>query len=360
MKRILYINDVIFSNTSGELTHTVGILNALSNKNIYIDYIVLEENIKILKQEGIDSRISLIVVKSLGTKRLKRLQYYLKVNLLSKDKYSFIYLRESFFTFLCIPMSFKYGNKIYLEYNGLRQVEVNNIILKGVINFFGWLNRLQASHIKFNIAVAKGIEEFLVTKWFLKNAITINNGSDLKKDSDIFLLKKKKIISFIGNLAYWQNFDFLINLIETNRNYLMEHEIVFHIYGNGKEFNRLHMLIDKLKLNNLIQLKGMLLKKEIGGVLSNSSAGILIDTRFLNKKPLFSPLKMYEYNIFNIPTIFFIKEDVEPLQKEGFFIINETNFSTIHDILNKQYNLKSLTRTWDDTANEFINLFDIK
>ena len=60
MKKILYINDVTFTSGSGEITHTVGILNALDRAGVNVTYLTFERNRKILLEYGLSTNINVV------------------------------------------------------------------------------------------------------------------------------------------------------------------------------------------------------------------------------------------------------------------------------------------------------------
>lgn len=355
--KILYVNDVLFSGSSGELTHTVGILNALASNEVEITYLTLQENVEILKRSGLIEKVHLETCLFKGNSKLKRLRYYFRLFVLRKQEFTIIYARESFFSFLLWPIAFSHAKKLVLEYNGLRSVEVNKTIFQLLINVFGYFNKQLAKRIKKNVAVAAGIESYLIKHWGLSNTITINNGSDLTRPKDVLksqsLLKK---LVFVGNIAYWQNFDYLLCLISKNQDFLRKNHVVFEFYGDGKELSRLVEKIAELKISDLAIFKGVVLKSDLPEVLSGARAGILIDTRFIDGKPLFSPLKMYEYNLFNLPTIFFTEEQYPNLQDHGFFLINGENIQDLPFLISEKFMLDSRSRSWDDVSQEFFEL----
>lgn len=357
MISIIYVNDVVFSRSSGELTHTVGILNSLSRKGLNVDFVTREENLDLLQEMRLNTDINIIVAKGGRGKMIKKLSYYIKVASYFRKEYDYFYVRESFYSFLLLPLSLVLPRKIIFEFNGLRSSEVNKVLHKFIIRNFSLINRFIAKRAKCNISVASGIEKYLRTAWGLDNVVTINNGTEIVSNYKCIeerTSRAKKLV-FIGNLAKWQNFDFLIGLVLKNIDYFMFHKIVFDIYGLGSEFDRLKILVDNLDLSSTVRFKGVLKKTIIPEVLSCSSGGLLVDTRFFENKPLFSPLKMYEYNCFNKPTIFFTPKTLKPFQKYGFFIINESNICSLHLILDEEFQLDQLCRSWDDVADDFLH-----
>ncbi|MBD3831595.1 MAG: glycosyltransferase, partial [Arcobacter sp.] len=159
---------------------------------------------------------------------------------------------------------------------------------------------------------------------------------------------------FIGNLAHWQNFDYLFELVSKNKDYLITHKIRFDIYGDGKEFDRLSKRLSDTNITDLVALKGVIKKADIPSVLSFAAGGVLLDKRFYKGKPLFSPLKMYEYNLFNKPSFFFTEDTLSPLQTEGFYFINGSNFDNLYMLMQNQLEIVHFSRKWDDVADEFL------
>lgn len=359
MKKILYINDVKFTSGSGEVTHTVGILNALSRSGVSITYPTFQFNKEILSEYGLSRDINVIYTRNFFGGKLERIIYFLKLIFNCFDDFDYIYVRDSVFGFLLLPVVFfKPSKKLVIEYNGIRDFEIKSHFLKIVNNFISKASRLIANRALKNVAVASGIEHYLSEHLGIKNTITINNGSDLlpkQQVSSLACSKNFKVIVFVGNIATWQNFDLLVKLATENLKLLIEHRIVFHIYGDGVDLTRLKKSVIINGVKDVVIFKGRVSNRKLPSILHSCNAGLLIDKRFLNGRPLFSPLKLFEYNAFDLPSIHITDSDVQALQESGYYVINSYNFADIVDILSHRYELRALSRHWDDVAEDFLN-----
>ena len=359
MKNILYINDVTFTSGSGEITHTVGVLNALDRLGFEITYLTFENNKKILLEYGLSTNINVLYSVSFGGSKLSRILYFLILLFRPTSSFDYIYARDSIFTFLLYPLIlFRNNVRLVLEYNGVREYELKSVFFKKINYLISSFSRLVANRAHANVAVATGIENYIRKYQNIHNVITINNGSNLSRDCDYVrqdISDLPKVIVFVGNISVWQNFDLLISLVLSNRDFLADNSLVFHLYGDGVELPRLKQVVVDLKLEDIIIFKGKIANHLLPAVLSSCRAGLLIDKRYLDGFPLFSPLKMYEYNLFDLPSVFISDEKFEPLQAHGYYLINGDNFGNLINILSKEHQLASSSRSWDDVAKDFLN-----
>jgi|TARA_Y100000296_G_scaffold86871_1_gene128355 glycosyltransferase involved in cell wall biosynthesis len=359
VKKVLYINDVIFASGSGEVTHTVGILNALERAGVSITYLTFQCNKEILLNYGLSSNIHVLYKRGSFGGRLGRIIYFLKLTFISTRNFDYIYVRDSVFTFLLLPfVLLRTNNKLVIEYNGVREFEIKSLFLKVSNYLFSKLSRVVANRAHKNVAVASGIEFYLSDHRRIKNTTTINNGSNLSQDCQFSTQEVStlaKVIVFVGNVATWQNFDLLIKLATENSKFLMDHNVVFHIYGDGVDLVRLQQAVVDNKVEDIVVFKGKIANHKLPSILSSCNAGLLIDKRFLNGLPLFSPLKLFEYNMFDVPSIHISDSEVQALQESGYYIIGEDNFTEIINIFSRQHKLSAFSRRWDDVAQDFLN-----
>ncbi len=359
MKKILYINDVTFTSGSGEITHTVGILNALDRAGVNVTYLTFERNRKILLEYGLSTNINVVYSRNFGGAKLSRIFYFLNLLFRPTSGFDYIYARDSIFTFLLYPLIlFKHKVRLVLEYNGVREYELKSFFSKFVNSVISRFSRLVANRAHLNVAVATGIENYFHKYQNIHKVITINNGSNLSRGFEYVkqdISDLPKIIVFVGNISVWQDFDLLIRLASNNRRFLADNNFAFHLYGDGIELPRLKRVIGDLKLEDIISFKGKIANHMLPSILSSCRAGLLIDKRFIDGFPLFSPLKMYEYNLFDLPSIHITDKKVESLQAHGYYLIDGDNFGDLLGILSKEHHLASSSRSWDDVAKDFLN-----
>ncbi|AVJ55274.1 hypothetical protein C5610_02520 [Idiomarina sp. OT37-5b] len=355
-KEIVYLNDVVFSQNSGELTHAVGFLKSLARKDYNIMFYTIKKNKTKLASLEKYKNIKIKYTPFVFNVVLSRVLY----NVICLFIYNFsmckFYIRLTNYSPVLLLKVLIIRKKCFVEVNGVSEIEskagysllLNKIISK--INFF------MCRQVKSVISVSSGITEYLKDVYSLDRVLTINNGTELVK-KDLSVRKDNddwKNIVFIGNFAKWQNFQYLIDCVYSHRSFLLKKKIRFKLYGTGKSFNFLEKEINLKMLSDLIFLEGKIQRNKIPEVLNIANAGLLIDTRFYKEKPLFSPLKMYEYNSFDLPTFFVSPYSYPKLQDKGFYILNLDDFKDISLFLNNEFNLESYRRTWDDVVNEFI------
>lgn len=352
-KKICYLNDVVFSGSSGELTHTVGLLNALVKRNHEVTYITFDVNSDILSEYNISEKVKVNFIKYSKFKLLSKSYYYFYFyKIFWSLKVDYIYVRETFFSLFLYPfVFFNSNNKILFEFNGIRVTEESNNLKKTLINLTDKLNSSMYKRVFKNVSVSKGIELLLKDRYSLENTVTINNGTDLSICKFKTKENNNNNLVFIGNLSSWQNFELLLNIVYENKEELSKMNFYVDIFGDGKEKGKIINLINSLNLNDIVFLRGKIKKENIPEVLINSSLGLLIDKRFYKGHYLFSPLKYYEYSAIGLKSILLNDNMIINEDLEGVYISNKENF--IEKILEATVDkAKLVPRTWPMVVSE--------
>lgn len=354
MYKILYLTNLKLKESSGEMTHIVGVINSLSKKEIDIDLITFETNENLLLNRKLSKNVNIIKTNYIFNNLLSSLLLFIKFYLLDKEKYEFIYVRESFLCLLLLPYIFITKKKVIFEINGIRVFEEKRFFKSLLIKLSDSLTNLLFKKSYKIIAVSEGIREFLIDKYHLNNIFTVHNGTDLEENNNY--PEKNNNLVFIGNLSKWQNFNLLLDAVKINKSKFETKNIIIEIYGDGEEKDKILTNININKLNNIIFLKGKINKELIIDVLSKSKIGLLIDTRFYKKQFLFSPLKYFEYQVAKIPSILLIEENntIDSSYFDNLLISSPVNFLQNIEILFLQKNLKFKLRNWDNVVDEIL------
>ncbi|NVH48267.1 hypothetical protein [Photobacterium damselae] len=153
-------------------------------------------------------------------------------------------------------------------------------------------------------------KEIKVVRNGLKDSFVLNIKTVPKNEVNIS--KEKKIITYIGTIAEWFDFDLLNN---TNNN-----EVEYHLYG-PKE-------VDDSKFNNNIIYKGVLEHDELADIAGNSDALIM---PFIVNDLIKSvdPVKLYEYISFNKPIICCFYDEISRFDNFVNFYHDSNSFSKI-------------------------------
>jgi hypothetical protein len=355
---IVYVNDVLFSRASGELTHTVGFLNAMVKKGFDIKYLTYSANKHLLKEYGLSSDIDITYIGTFRNRWMARFFYVFILFfyiLYKRDKSrgnEVFYIRET-------TLLFFMGKKtIFLEFNGLRFLEVGIGFNAFLVKIADTLNRLLYKRAFCNIAVSEGIKYYLENRMDLKNVRVINNGTNLVSTFIAPMTTEKKEIVFIGNLSIWQDFNFLIECIEIHKEEIMRKGILFKLYGDGTMKNSLLKSIALRELGDVVQHCGILKRDLIQPVLLGAVAGLLLDKRLYEGFFPFSPLKYFEYRSCGLPVLFLNRNQKMVREKlDSMCISDDKNFVNILEkILNGRNEVSFTVRTWDDVALDFCNI----
>lgn len=348
--KILYLNDVHFGVSSGELSHTVGFLNALSEYK-EINFITHRSNKPILSSRGLSEHVNLIFIPKVGIKSIEKILYFIVAILFLKGS-DLVYIRESFFGFLSFTFV-KFKPVIY-EFNGVRKDEELNVFRKLIISSVDRILMFNYRHALKNIAVSKGIAKKLEDQYGLDSVIAIENGTDVKPLMRQTTKQGAIEIVFIGNLAHWQDLSGLCSLVAAEEQKFREHNVKFSIYGEGTELHVLKTFVKANGIEDIFCLKGFLDKSLIPEILSKSSLGLLVDKRFYKNEFLFSPLKYYEYRACGLPSIFYSNKEIKSSHDFIYFAGDDEFLLTVLELAQKETDY--MKRTWRTVVREILAL----
>lgn len=121
---------------------------------------------------------------------------------------------------------------------------------------------------------------------------TLEIKNKLKEKSPINVDTKKINVASIGRMVHQKGFDILVKELANMQEELSNYH--FYIIGGGKEYNNIQMLIDELKLNNLITLLGY--QKNPYPILNQMDAFILT-SRYEGQGMVFLEAKCLDLDI---------------------------------------------------------------
>ena len=85
----------------------------------------------------------------------------------------------------------------------------------------------------------------------------------------------KKYVCIVGRLSDIKDIPFLVAVVEQNAPYFRKENLKVHVYGEGKKRSDIENLIAKLKLGDIVELKGVVKGLELVGVVNNALATIV-------------------------------------------------------------------------------------
>jgi glycosyltransferase involved in cell wall biosynthesis len=358
LDKVLYLTNLKLKESSGEMTHIVGVINSFIKKNFDIDLITFETNEKLLRKRNLSNKVNILKINYKINNLISSLFLFFRFYFLNKKEYKYIYIRESFLCLLLIPYLLTTKKKVIFEINGIRVFEEKRFLKSQIIKLSKFLTNILFKKSYKIIAVSEGIRDFIKDTYHIKNVYTVHNGTDLKPKN--FTDKKDNSLIFIGNLSKWQNFNLLIDSIKIHKDYFENNKISVSIYGDGEEKERIINNINNNQLDNIILIKGKINKELIIDVLLKSKIGLLIDTRFYKKELLFSPLKYFEYQVAQIPSIMLVEKNIylDKLKFDNLLISTPDTFlENIKELFSKN-NLSFKIRNWDIVVDEILNIVE--
>lgn len=301
---IHYINDVVFRTSSGEYTHTVGLLKAWRLKRP-LKYYSPVSNKKLISKAGLSDLTRFIAWSDIPI--LGRLIYYVFIilkffNYSRNQRKVCLYIRESGLSILLLPLIRKH--KFVLEVNGIRDIEITGKPLKKL--YFSICKPLYSILLKESqiVAVSKGVKQFLIDKYKIESnqVIVINNGSDIITSNKQDFGGPPRLI-FIGNFSKWQGFHMLLKAAELHKPDLLKMGLTILMFGGGPEEASWKASSKERNLEDLIQFKGPISRADLCRAFRKNDIGVLLDSRNYNGLFPFSPLKYYDYIALSMPTI---------------------------------------------------------
>ena len=362
-QNLIYINDIVFSSHSGEISHTVGLLNALANQ-CQITFPTPSSNRQLLAERGIDDlNIRIRYVLTGRMKYIHKLLYYsfMTVFLVINPK-SILYIRLSSYVLLLTPLlRFMKNHGIFIEVNSISELEAKTKLKRKLLNVLrGTLYSLLKKTATF-ICVSEGIRQYLHDKHCIEKLKVIENGTSivpvLRAGGDYEKSTTQNNIVFVGNIAQWQDIDLLIDTVLHNRSYFTKNNLKIQIYGDGNAQTKLVESINKFHLNTIVHYHGTVSTNELQNVYANARIGLLLDERLYKGLYQFSPLKYYEYSSFHLPTIHLINDATNhtiPLEIIG---ADKYNFVEKYEYaIRMRSRMNFTTRTWSSVVDEMVPL----
>jgi glycosyltransferase involved in cell wall biosynthesis len=253
---------------------------------------------------------------------------------------------------------------LVMEINGVAVLESQSRLQKIIYSLLDSLKVKWLWHQNcFNLCVSEGVKFFYQNKYqYLNNLVVIHNGLNKSiMDSSEVSIKKSddQIIVFVGNFTSWQRFDLLLKALEHNLYYLRKKRFLVHLYGAGPCFEELASSIISLDLSDIVILKGILSQSEIPEVLSGACLGLILDDRYINRIPLFSPLKYYEYNAFNLTTLYLNQFGDLNLHNCVPFDVGDFGdvLVSLEDRLSVSGVFEESPRTWDNVVEDIFEIY---
>lgn len=192
----------------------------------------------------------------------------------------------------------------------------------------------------------------------------INNGVDLAAYAeqvkngfyDADLESDKKKIIYTGSLRPVNDIAKIVEVAELLKE---RNDILFLVYGEGSEKERLTNLIKEKNLDNII-LKGFTQKKYVPYILSKSTINLLHYSEDLyNWTRGNSSNKLFEYLASGKPVISTVKMGYSIIENNQCGLESETNNSKdIADAITFLLNNEELSKKYGDNAFETAKLFD--
>jgi glycosyltransferase involved in cell wall biosynthesis len=361
---LIYINDSRFSKSSGELSHTVGLLNALSKKSSIL-YPTHSQNKSLLKERGIDEKsINIRYFQTGPVKYLYKFLFYVLLSpLLLSNKKAVLYIRQSTFGLLLIPLlHICQFSKILVEINGISELEAKTELKRRLLTYIRKIYYALFKKKSTFICVSAGIQQYLTDKYAIHDSYVIENATDLSPRNQLEegneQIKNVNYLVFVGNISQWQDIDALIETVLHNLNYFIDHKLIINIYGDGYNKQRLIGCIDQHNVHGIINYHGTLSTKELCEVYPKAKAGLLMDTRIYKGLCLFSPLKYYEYSSFRLPTIYLVKKGTKIALENGIIIANPLNFvEKYEEAMKNRFSLPYIVRSWSSVVDEMTQFF---
>lgn len=227
-------------------------------------------------------------------------KYNALYSIIKKNNYDFLYVRHipgfNSVLFFLITLLVKNKNKIKIN------IEIPTYPFSGEdkssrLNSF--INHVVEKNYKRTINSITYMGTSCKKIWGI-NAIEFDNGVCIENYK---LLEKKQLddclhIIGVGSLDYWHGYDRIINGIAES-----EVKVIFHVVGDGKEFNALKALANKLGVDKNVIFYGKLHSDRLDAVFN--AAHLAIDSlgRHRSGNNYNSSIKSKEYTARGIPFI---------------------------------------------------------
>jgi len=304
MTNILYVTHVDCINDPGVFKKIESQKKAMESYGYTVDMTWFNGNQLLLNGRVIES-----VNRNLFYKFSSRFTYPKVLSDISNsNNYEIIYIRKSyinkpFINFLKINK--KQGRKVFLEIPTYPYVKE----LSGLVKRLLYINEAFFSLFLKNVIDA--IFYFGQSKgdiWGVRS-IQLENGVAIERfeqKTNIIKLKKDSV-NFVGiaNISRWHGYDRVLNSINVylSKKTETESNIVFHIVGDGSEFDNLKKIVKNLNLDDNVFFHGLKYGKELDDIYEG--VDIAIDAMAMFRKGMneTSSLKTREYCAKGIPFI---------------------------------------------------------
>lgn len=351
MKRFLYYTSVDLTVPSGERTHVVNFIKALTlHSKVTLFCSNIDEQTKNLLKSGNLKIVVPNLSQNVWLRKILITILYMKAAIHCKQEV--FYIRSSFYAFLfpLILRLFKPTNsKMVIEVNGswIEELTIRKYPKCATFTLSLMESRLlkEADCI---ICVSEMICDNLMKRYGLdrRRFFVVPNGVNtemfkpIKKEeacAKISLDPKFKYIGFVGWLTEWQDLEPFIDAFSLiNRE---TKEVKFIIVGDGRTRERLEEKVNNIGLRDYAIITGKIPYEDVPYYMPILSVGLIPDKRIKNGKLLSSPIKLWEYLACGIPVIGFKCEDLRFVCEEGVgalierYDVDEVK-TKISDILN--------------------------
>lgn len=352
---VYYFTDRILKESSGEYYHTIGIIIALINKGVNVTVILDESNYSFFEDEVFkNGKIKFVYVNTSSNNLFRVIKLYTFAIrfLMRKSKTGdIIYTRDTIYTVLLSLLPLYIRRMLVTEINGVARFETNYRIYKYLYYIFDIIKIKYVWNLSlFNLCVSEGIKEFYNTcSNTVSNLYVIHNGLNSQvinaRSSEDSVRKRSMVL--VANFTNWQRVDRLCQILDSNRFSVFDMGITVDLYGSGPMKENWEEIVRNTKLGAVVSFKGKLEQSAMADTLTLYTFGLVLDDRYFNGQPLFSPLKYYEYSAFGLNTLYL--SEFGHLDLPNCYPISEENFIEDVLVLNRSIPVKENgIRTWDD------------
>jgi len=220
----------------------------------------------------------------------------------------FIYERYAFFNFSGALLSNMLDIPFVLEVNelsGHKRVRgqtfvklastIERFILSRsslIITVSDYLNE-EISKVLGNNGVVVTIPNGVPQEWL--SGQMLNHNTEVLRER--LKLKNKKVVCFIGGLAHWHNFDFLLEVFDSLHKKVPEAALL--IVGDGPMRGHIESKLQEMNISdNSVLLVGNVNHREVPSYINISDVSIIPETNSFR-----SPIKMFEYMALRKPVV---------------------------------------------------------
>lgn len=337
MKKIIYIANWDQSERSGVSKKILGQIQAMRKLGANVEYIATEKNKIYLS----DNNTSTCIGKCSSNKVLKQMKIISEnIKLVKRtNDIELIYIRYLFTTpqlIKLLKVAKKKNIKIVEEFPTYPYDEEiengNRLDLKLALAVDKHYRNKLKNYIDKVTTFTNDDEIFNIETIKIENGINVNDV----KPIDIKVNSKQINMIAVSVLEYWQGYD---RIIKSLKNYYknkkdIDPEIVIHIVGDGREFDKLKKLTQELQLENNVIFYGFLSGKELDNVYEKCQCAIAGLGIFRKRIKFAKTLKIREYTARAIPFIYSTIDESLVNFKYAYKVSDDEEMIDIKEIIN--------------------------